>query len=89
MQERDLILGVLATQAGFATPQQVMEATAAWLIGKDGPSLLTYLERNGALTPARRMLLEAMANEAVAARNGDAGEVLRSLGGDAAVSRTF
>jgi serine/threonine protein kinase/WD40 repeat protein len=89
MQERDLILGVLATQAGFATPTQVMEAAAARLIGKDGPSLLTYLERNGALTPARRVLLEAMASEAMAARNGDTGEVLRSLGGDAAVSRTF
>ncbi len=27
-QDRDLILGVLATQAGFVTPKQVMEAAA-------------------------------------------------------------
>ncbi len=32
-QDRDLILGVLATQAGFVTPKQVMEAAAASLIG--------------------------------------------------------
>ncbi len=29
MQDRDLIVGVLATQAGFVTPKQVMEAAAA------------------------------------------------------------
>jgi WD40 repeat protein/tRNA A-37 threonylcarbamoyl transferase component Bud32 len=89
MQDRDLIVGVLATQAGFVTPKQVMEAAAARLIGSDPRSLLTHLEETGALTPARRELLEALANEALAARQGNAADVLASLGGAAAVSRTF
>src|SRR5262249_33358025 len=89
MQDRDLILGVLATQAGFVTPKQVMEAAAAGLIGSDRRSLLTQLEHAGALTKARRELLEALADEALAARKGDAAEVLTSLGGSAAVDRTF
>ncbi len=89
MQDRDLIVGVLATQAGFVTPKQVMEAAASRLIGSDPRSLLTHLEEAGALTPARRELLEALANEALAARQGNAEDVLASLGGAAAVSRTF
>jgi tRNA A-37 threonylcarbamoyl transferase component Bud32 len=89
MQDRDLIVGVLATQAGFVTPKQVMEAAASWLIGNDPRSLLTHLEQAGVLTSARRELLEALANEALAARQGNAADVLASLGGAAAVSRTF
>src|SRR5229473_2351773 len=89
MQDRDLIVGVLATQAGFVTPKQVMEAAAARLIGSDPRSLLTHLQETGALTSARRELLEALANEALAARQGNAADVLASLGGVAAVSRTF
>ncbi len=89
MQDRDLIMGVLATQAGFVTPKQVMEAAASRLIGKDPRSLLTHLEQTGALTSARRELLEALANEALVARQGNAGDVLASLGGAEAVSRTF
>src|SRR5258707_10892029 len=89
MQDRDLIVGVLATEAGFVTPKQVMEAAAARLIGSDSRSLLTHLEETGALTPARRELLEALANEALSARQGNAADVLASLGGAAAVSRTF
>src|SRR5260370_6413652 len=71
-QDRDLILGVLATQAGFVTPKQVMEAAAASLIGSDPRSLLTHLVEAGALTPARRQLLEALADEAGAAPPGQA-----------------
>ncbi len=89
MQDRDLILGVLATQAGFVTPKQVMEAAASRLIGSDPRSLSTHLEQAGALTSARRELLEALANEALSARQGNAGDVLASLGGAAAVSQTF
>jgi len=55
----------------------------------DPRSLLTHLEHAGALTSARRELLEALANEALAARQGNAPDVLASLGETAAVSRTF
>jgi hypothetical protein len=66
MGDRELILGVLATQAGFATPAQVMEAASAVLIKRDGTSLLERLETTGALTAERRALLEAMADAALA-----------------------
>ncbi|HET6982634.1 MAG TPA: WD40 repeat domain-containing serine/threonine protein kinase [Myxococcaceae bacterium] len=56
----------MATQAGFATPSQVMEAAAAVLIEKDGRSLLQRLETTGVLTQERRALLEAMADAALA-----------------------
>jgi WD40 repeat protein len=89
MQERDLILGVLATQAGFVTPLQVMEAAATRLIEPGGPSLLARLESAGLLSPQRRALLEAMANEALAASDGRANRVLETLGGEVALVRTF
>ena len=66
MADQELILGVMATQAGFATSAQVMEAAAAVLIEKDGTSLLERLETTGVLTPERRALLEAMAAAALA-----------------------
>jgi len=58
--DRDLIVGVLITQARFATPTQVMEAASARLIEMDGPSLVERLERTGSLTPEQRALIEAM-----------------------------
>ena len=60
--DRDLIVGVLTTQARFATPTQVMEAASARLIEMDGPSLVERLERTGTLTAEQRALVEAMAD---------------------------
>lgn len=89
MRDRDLILGVLATQVRFVTPTQVMEAASARLIEKDGPSLLTRLQSSGALTPEQRALLEAMADAALAASRDKPDEVVASLGGTTVVSQTF
>ena len=80
MHERDLIVGVLAAQAGFVTPSEVLTAAAAGLLdGSD--SLLTRLEKSGALDGDRRELLERLAEQALAARNGDVRAVATSLGG--------
>src|SRR5262249_14839793 len=57
---------VMATQAGFITPAQLMEAASAVLTAKAGNSLLEELERMGAITPERRALLESVASEALA-----------------------
>jgi len=89
MLERDLILGVLATQARFATPAQIMEAASARLIDKGGPSLLARLEISGTITVEQRALLEAMADAALKASDGKPGQVLASLGGPRVVSITF
>ena len=80
---------MLVAQAGFATPAQVMAAASARLMARDGRSLLDHLVDAGALSAERKALVEGLAREALAAREGDAQEVLQALGGQAAVDRTF
>ncbi|HET6984497.1 MAG TPA: protein kinase, partial [Myxococcaceae bacterium] len=89
MGERDLILGVLAAQAGFVTPAQVMAAASARMLARDGRSLLDHLVDTGALTPERRDLVTGLANEALAANGGSAERVLDSFPGARALSRTL
>src|SRR5262249_5762389 len=83
MQDRDLIVGVLAAQAGFVTPAEVLTAAAAGLVDTGSDSLLTRLERSGVLNSERRKMLEALAEQALVARKGDVRAVARSLGGAA------
>ena len=80
MRERDLIVAVLAAQAGFVTPSEVLAAAAAGLVDAAPDSLLTRLETSGALNMERRKLLEALLEQALAVRNGDARAVLTSMG---------
>ena len=89
MLDRDLILGVLATQFRFATPGQIMEAASARLIDQDGPPLLARLETSGVITGEQRVLLEAMADAALKASDDKGGRVLASLGGSTVLSLTF
>jgi serine/threonine protein kinase len=89
MPDRDLILGVLGVQAGFVTSAQVMSAASTWLVEKTDAALLTRLEQAGALTPARRALLESLVDEALRASHGDERRVLDRMGGDEAVLATF
>jgi len=72
VQDRDLIVGVLAAQAGFATPAQVLTAAAAALVDAEPDSLLTRLERSGTITKEHRKILEAVVEAALKERNGDA-----------------
>jgi serine/threonine protein kinase/WD40 repeat protein len=85
MADRDLILGVLATQAGFATAAQIMEAAAAGLVERDGQSLLARLETSGAITAEQRAVLEGLAD---AALEGSDGKVHQSPPGVRTVSLT-
>src|SRR5712671_2730626 len=77
-----MIVGVLAAQAGFATPAQVLSAAAAGLVDAEPDSLLTRLERTGTLTAEHRKMLEALAEAALKARKGGARAVAASLGGE-------
>jgi hypothetical protein len=43
MDDRNLILGVLAAQAGFVTPAQVMASASARMLARDGRSVLDHL----------------------------------------------
>ena|GEM_PF-5062346 len=78
-RERDLIVGVLVAQTGFLTPSEVLTAAAAGLVDAGSDSLLTRLERSGALNSERRKVLEALADQALSARNGDLHAVASSL----------
>jgi serine/threonine protein kinase/WD40 repeat protein len=89
MQDRDLIVGVLAAQAGFATPSEVLTAAAAGLVDSAPDSLLTRLERAGTLSIERRKILEALVEQTMAARRGDARAVLESLGATPEVLQTL
>jgi tRNA A-37 threonylcarbamoyl transferase component Bud32 len=89
VQDRDLIVGVLAAQAGFATPSEVLTAAAGGLVDSSPESLLTRLERTGTLNAERRKLLEAMLEQALAARRGDPQAVLESMGATPALLQTL
>ena len=89
MDDRNLILGVLAAQAGFVTPAQVMAAASARMLARDGRSVLDHLVDSGALTPERRDLVAALATEALAASGGTPERVLESLSGGRALARTL
>src|SRR5262249_19669006 len=88
MRDRELILGVLATQMRLATPAQGMEAASAALVDPQGRSLPTMLQESGAPAPDQRGPLEAMADAALAASEGKLERVLASLGGPTVV-QTF
>jgi serine/threonine protein kinase len=89
VRDRDLIVGVLAAQAGFATPAQVLAAASALLLDGGSDSLLSNLERTGALSPERRKLLESLLEQTLAARDGDARAVLTGLGAAPTVLETL
>ncbi|HET9158917.1 MAG TPA: serine/threonine-protein kinase [Myxococcaceae bacterium] len=78
MHERDLIVGVLAVQAGFASPSQVLTSAAAGLVDAAPDSLLTRLERAGALTSQRRKVLETLVEQADLARKGNSQALVTS-----------
>jgi hypothetical protein len=89
VQDRDLIAGVLAAQGGFATPSEVISASAALLMDPGSESLLTRLVRTGTLSGERRKLLEQLVEQTLVARNGNAHEVLTSLGATPALVETL
>ncbi|HZJ52881.1 MAG TPA: hypothetical protein VFD38_01980 [Myxococcaceae bacterium] len=89
MEDRNLILGVLAAQAGFVTPAQVMAAASARMLADDDRSLLDHLVDSGALSPARRDLVLTLAAEALVAKGGSPERVLDSLQEKRPLSRTL
>jgi eukaryotic-like serine/threonine-protein kinase len=88
MHGRDLIVGVLAVQAGFVSPSQVLTSAAAGLVDAAPDSLLARLERTGVLSPQRRKVLEALVEQALQARNDDRQALATSVGDPPARSET-
>src|SRR5690348_15408811 len=74
---RDLLFGLLALHNGMVTRDQLVAAFGAWT-ASDRP-MADLLAEQGALTPPRRALLDALAAEHLAAHGGDPEKSLAAL----------
>lgn len=85
--DRNLLLGVLALQMDFIDQGQLVAALHAWVLRKQEP-LSQLLEEQGALTAARRELLEALVAEHLKQHQDDPQQSLASISslGPAAVN---
>jgi tRNA A-37 threonylcarbamoyl transferase component Bud32 len=75
---RDLLFGLLALQNGLVTRDQLAAAVAAWT-GAPGRALADLLVEQGALDPAGRDLLLALADRHLRAHGGDPERSLAAL----------
>ena len=89
MEDRNLILGVLAAQAGFVTPAQVMAAASARMLARDARSILDHLVEAGVLTPERREIVQTVAEAALEASGGSGEQREESPDGARALSNTL
>ncbi|MBN2497014.1 MAG: serine/threonine protein kinase, partial [Deltaproteobacteria bacterium] len=85
---QDLLFGVLAVQLGLVSAQQVMAAAGAWAADRSR-CLAERLEEDGAISPARRKMIEDMVSDAVRAHDGDARETLLTFGGEQAMLQSI
>jgi serine/threonine protein kinase len=76
--DRHLLFGLLALQNGIINQGQLVAAFQAWTLDKSR-SLADHLEARGDLTPARRALLEALAEVHQEAHGGDLDKSLAAL----------
>jgi tetratricopeptide (TPR) repeat protein len=75
LTDRNLLFGILAVQMDFVSRDALIAAMHSWVMAKHRP-LGDLLQEQGALSPERRGLLDAMADEHLRAHGGD---VQRSL----------
>src|SRR5262249_30284726 len=76
--DRHLLLGVLALQLGFITRDAFVAAMNAWVRHKARPLGSSLIEQ-GALTGARRELLESLVGEHLRQHGADPGRSLAAL----------
>jgi WD40 repeat protein/serine/threonine protein kinase len=76
--DRNLLLGILAMQMNLVGRDALIEAMCTWAGAKDR-SLGEILQEQGALSPGRQTLLEALVDEHLSAHGGDPDESLATL----------
>jgi eukaryotic-like serine/threonine-protein kinase len=86
--DQDFLTGVTAIQLGLATPEQVRQATTAWLQDQS-QNIVDRLEASGVLDKTKRAMLEQMVVEAVKVHDGDVQKTLHTLGGDNLLLQSF
>jgi len=87
--ERQWLTAVMAVQLGLAEPRRVLSAMSRWTVDHEG-EVAAWLESEGVIDGDRRRMLEAMVEQAVSsAGEGQAAQVLESLGGTEGISRSL
>lgn len=79
--DRELLIGVMAVQLGFASAQQVMTAAAEWATDRK-TGVAERLTQKNVLSGTQREMLEALVSQAIQVNHGDVRETIQSLGGD-------
>ncbi len=87
-RDRNLLFGIFAVQIKGVSPNQIVEAGAAWAVDP-AQSLSKRLVQQGALTHADAKLIDQLVDVAIAANHGDASQALEALGGEDRVDKTF
>ncbi len=77
--DRNLLFGILALQMDFITRDELIAAMNAWVVAKDKP-LGQILDERGALSAARRAMLEPLVDEHVRVHDGDPTRSLAAIG---------
>jgi len=86
--ERNLLFGVFAVQLGIVSSQSVMAAAAAWAADRS-TGVAERLLSSGAITSAKRALVDGLVTEAVRQHDGDVSKTLGSIAPNAAVFASF
>jgi serine/threonine-protein kinase len=76
--DRNLLLGIIALQMDFITKEALIAAMHAWVLNKSLP-LSQVLQDQGALSTARRTVLDAMVEEHIKVHNDDAQKSLAAV----------
>ncbi len=76
--DRNLLFGILAVQMDFVTQDALIRAMNAWVLDKT-KSLGLLLVEQGALSPDRRTLLEALVDEHLKQHNQDVSQSLAAV----------
>ena len=82
--DRNLLFGILALQMDFITRDELIAAMNAWVVAKDKP-LGEILDERGALSAARRAMLEPLVDEHVRVHDGDPTRSLAAIGDSSGV----
>ncbi len=87
-RDRNLLFGVFAVQLNKVSAIQLMEAAGAWAV-EPSKGIPERLVAARALSQGDLDLIQRIVDEAVAAHDGNAGQTLKSFGGDAQVHRSY
>src|SRR5690349_13273672 len=76
--DRNLLVGILAVQMDFITREALIAAMHAWVLNKS-TSMSQILQDQGALSAARRSLLDALVEEHLKLHDGDTQKSLAAV----------